>query len=195
MLRIYIDMAANSDIRSFNTLYNEYYLRFIRFAEGYLKDEAVAEDFVSEAFTAFWENRATLSPGTVPQAYVLTIVKNKCLNHLRHIQIRQRVTREINEQAEWRLSVSINTLEACNPDFLFSEEIQHIIDITLNRLPQKTRRIFVLNRYEGLSYKDISEKMNLSVKTIEFHLSKALAHLRLSLKDFIYLAPFLFYFL
>lgn len=195
MLRIYVDMAANSDIQSFNTLYNEYYLRFIRFAEGYLKDEAVAEDFVSEAFTAFWENRKNLSPDTKPQAYILTIVKNKCLNYLQHLQTRQRIEKEIQDHAFWKLNLEISTLQACDPDFLFSKEIQHIIDITLNRLPQKTRRIFVLNRYEGLSYKDISEKMNLSVKTIEFHISKALAQLRLSLKDFIYLAPFLFYFL
>lgn len=187
-------MNSFSDIQSFNRLFNEYYGRFIRFALGYVKEKQIAEDFVSEAFETYWENRENLLPGTKPQAYILTVIKNKCLNHLQHVQIRQRAEKEINNHAEWRLTLSINTLHACDPDFIFSEEIQQIVDATLKKLPQKTRQIFVLNRYQGLSYKDIAEKMGLSTKTIEFHVSKALNQLRFSLRDFIYLFPLLLYF-
>lgn len=187
-------MKSSYDIQSFNTLFNEYYSRFTRFALSYVKDQQIAEDFVSEAFTVYWENRENLLPDTKPQAYILTVIKNKCLNHLQHIQIRQRVKKEINEHADWLLSVSINTLEACNPHFIFSDEIQKIVNSTLDKLPEKTRRIYVLNRSQDLSYKDIAEEMNLSVKTIEFHISKALSQLRLALKDFIYILLLLFYF-
>lgn len=187
-------MNSSVSLHNFNKLFNEYYERFIRFAMSYVKERQIAEDFVSEAFTAFWENREKLSQNTNPPAYILTIVRNKCINHLQHIQASQRIKKELGEHAEWRLSVSINSLQACDPDFLFSEEIQQIIDHTLRRLPQKTRRIFILSRYEGLSYPDIAAIMNLSPKTIEFHISKALSQFRLSLKDFIYLSPFLFYF-
>lgn len=178
-------MEQSFDLQYFNTLFNEYYPRFIRFAMGYVRDVSLAEDFVSDAFTAFWENRNNLLPNTIPPAYILTIVKNKCLNHLKHQQIRLRVKKEINEHAEWLLSVSINTLEACEPNFIFSEEIQQIIDKTLNKLPSKTRQIFILNRYQGFSYKEIAEKMNLSTKSIEFHISKALSQFRFALKDFV----------
>jgi DNA-directed RNA polymerase specialized sigma24 family protein len=91
-------MDSASDIRNFNNLFNEYYSRFVRFAMGYLKDRPVAEDFVSEAFTLYWENRENLLPNTNAPAYILTIVKNKCINHLHHEQIRLRC-RKGNDRA------------------------------------------------------------------------------------------------
>lgn len=178
-------MESFSDIRNFNLLFNEYHERFIRFAIGYVKDRQTAEDFVSEAFTAFWENRRQLSPDTNPPAYIMTIIKNKCLNHLQHQQMQQRVASALRDHSEWVFQTKISTLEACDPDFLFSEEIQQIIDATLNQLPKKTRQIFLLSRNHKLTYKEIAEKTNLSQKTIEFHISKALYQFRLSLKDFI----------
>jgi RNA polymerase sigma-70 factor (ECF subfamily) len=187
-------MNSFSDIQSFNQLFNEYYERFIRFAQGYVRERETAEDFVSEAFTLFWENRENLLHDTKPQAYILTIVKNKCLNHLQHVQVRQHVENILSEHESWRLSLSINTLQACDPEFLFSEEMEGIIAETLQSLPKKTRQIFVLNRFEGLSYHEIAVKMNLSVKTIEYHISKALEKLRISLKYLYILPPFLFLF-
>lgn len=154
---------------------------------SYTKDRTIAEDFVSEAFTAFWENRANLLPDTKPQAYLLTIVKNKCLNHLQHIQVRQRAEKNMTEHAEWLLTTRISTLKACDPEFVYSEEVQQIIDTTLNKLPKKTRQIFEMNRNQGLSYKDIANKLDVTPKAIEFHISKALRQFRSSLKDFIYL--------
>ena len=180
-------MDSTSDIRNFNTLFNEYYSRFVRFAMGYLKDQPLAEDFVSEAFTLYWENRASLLPDTNAPAYILTIVKNKCINHLHHEQIRLKAEKELTDQAEWVLNTRVATLEACDPEYLFSDEMRDIVRKTLNKLPLKTRRIFILNRYHGFSYKDIAEKMSLSPKTVEFHISKALKCLRISLRDFIFL--------
>lgn len=187
-------MNSFSDIQSFNQLFNEYYERFIRFAQGYVRERETAEDFVSEAFTLFWENRENLLPDTKPQAYILTIVKNKCLNHLQHIQVRQHTENVLSEHESWRFSQSINTLQACDPEFLFSEEMERIIHETLQNLPKKTRQIFVLNRFEGLSYHEIATKMNLSGKTIEYHISKALSELRVRLKFLYTLTPFLFIF-
>ncbi|MGI6573052.1 MAG: RNA polymerase sigma-70 factor [Fermentimonas sp.] len=185
-------MNSFSDLQSFNNLFNEYHERFIRFALSYVKEKHIAEDFVSEAFIAFWENREQLLSNTKPQAYILTVIKNKCLNHLQHVQVRQRAEKELNDHAEWVLSTRISTLQACDPEFIFSNEIQQIIESTLNKLPKKTRQIFLLNRYQGLSYKDIAEQMDLSIKTIEFHISKALSRLRFSLKDYILFLPLLF---
>lgn len=181
-------MNSQADIKDFNALFNEYYKRFIHFAIGYVKDEQIAEDFTSEAFTAYWEKRSELSTDTNPPAYILTIIKNKCLNHLNHLQIQHRVTNEMREHSEWVLNTKISTLTACDPIFLFSDEIQHIIDETLNKLPKKTKQIFLLSRIDGLTYKEIAAKTNLSQKSIEFHISKALQLLRYSLRDFAVLA-------
>jgi RNA polymerase sigma-70 factor (ECF subfamily) len=182
-------------MQAFNQLFNDYYLRFVRFAQGYVKDRSVAEDFASEAFTCYWENRKELLADTNPPAYILTIIKNKCLNHLYHQRIRQRVENELSDHAGWLLDTQINTLEACDPDFIFAQEIQKIVSRTLESLPQKTRQIFILSRYECFSYKQIAEKMNLSQKAIEFHISKALRLLRISLKDFTFSGILFFLFL
>jgi RNA polymerase sigma-70 factor (ECF subfamily) len=132
-------MDSASDIRNFNNLFNEYYSRFVRFAMGYLKDRPVAEDFVSEAFTLYWENRENLLPNTNAPAYILTIVKNKCINHLHHEQIRLNAEKEMTEHAEWVLNTRISTLEACDPEYLFSDEMREIVRKTLDKLPLKTR--------------------------------------------------------
>ncbi len=187
-------MNSYKDIQNFNALFNEYYQRFIRFAVGYLKDEQMAEDFVSEAFTIYWKNKANLQQGTNPPAYILTIIKNKCLNHIKHLQIRQRVTDELRDHSEWVLQTKISTLEACDPDFIFSQELQTIINNTLDKLPKKTQLIFSLSRNHGFTYREIAEKTKLSQKAVEFHISKALNQLRISLKDFIALSAFLFLF-
>jgi len=187
-------MNSHEDIQNFNALFNEYYKRFIHFAVGYLRDEQVAEDFVSEAFTIYWENRANLIPETIPQAYILAIIKNKCLNHIKHTLIKQKVTDELRNHSEWKLQTKISTLEACDPDFIFSKELQEIIDNTLEKLPEKTQQIFSLSRDKGLTYRDIANKTNLSQKAVEFHISKALHQLRVSLKDFIALSAFIFLF-
>ncbi len=187
-------MRSISGIQNFNQLFNEYYERFIRFAMSYVRDRQIAEDFVSEAFTSYWEKKDNLLPDTKPQAYILTIIKNKCLNHLQLVQVRQRAEKEINRHQNWLLNINITTLQACDPELIFAEEIRQIVDKTLEMLPRKTRQIFVMNRYQGLSYKDIAEKIHISTKAIEYHISKALQYFRVSLKDFICLVPFLFYF-
>ena len=86
----------------------------------------------------------------------------------------------------------ISSLEACEPEALFSNEVQDLIQKTLDKLPEKSRRIFIMSRYEGKSYQTIAKETNLSVKSVEFHVSKALAALRKELKD--YLPALLFVF-
>lgn len=185
-------MIDAKGVKKFNQLFNEYYPRFIRFAMGYVRNEYIAEDFVSEAFTVYWENLKDLDPDTKPQAYILTVIRNKCLNHLQHLKIKNRIKSEITQHAEWKLNLSINTLEACNPDFLFSDEIQLIINETLNSLPDKTKQIFILSRFENLTYSEIARRMNLTDKSIEYHISKALEKFRISLKEFMYILVFVF---
>lgn len=185
-------MNSFTDTQHFNLLYNEYNERFIRFAYGYVRERETAEDFVSEAFAIYWDKRKELQIGTKPQAFILTVIKNKCINHLEHLKIRHSAESQMSDQESWRLSLSINTLQACDPDFIFSEEIKMIVEQTLQNLPKKTHQIFALNRFEGLSYDEIARKMNLTPKTIEYHVSKALKSLRLSLKDFYNQSLFLF---
>lgn len=180
------------DLKAFNRLFGEYQQRFIRFAGTYVSDAATAEDIVMESFMAAWEKRDMLSASAFPP-YALTIVKNKCLNHLRSQGVRLRAAEDIHSHGARMLRTRISTLEACNPEELFSEEARRLVNETLDRLPEKTRTIFIRSRFDGKSYKEIAAEMGVTVKSVEFEVSKAMKILRVVLKD--YLAYFIFWFI
>lgn len=144
-----------------------------------------------ESFMAAWEKRDMLSASAFPP-YALTIVKNKCLNHLRSQGVRLRAAEDIHSHGARMLRTRISTLEACNPEELFSEEARRLVNETLDRLPEVTRAIFIRSRFDGKSYKEIAAEMGVTVKSVEFEVSKAMKILRVVLKD--YLAYFIFWF-
>lgn len=178
-------MSTSKDIAIFNKLFNDYYRQFARFAIGYIKDEAKAQDFVSDAFASYWEKKETLAEDTNAPAYILTIVRNNCLNYLQHRKVKVRAAEELTDYALWVLNTKINTLEACNPDKIFSEEIEQIIVKTINKLPERTAQIFKLSRFEYVSHRDIAEELGLTTKSVEYHITRTLNELRLNLKDFL----------
>ena len=101
----------------------------------YVRDMAVAEDFTIEALMQYWENRNTLKADSNVPAYILTIIKNKCINYLQHIQVREDASEHLKNHAEWELNTRISTLEACDPEELFTAEAQEIVNKTLATLP------------------------------------------------------------
>ena len=92
------------DLNFFNKFFIDYQQRFVHFACTYVHDEAVAEDFVIESMMYYWENKDRLPVDTNIPAYVLTAIKHKCIDHLRHQQIRQDVSDEIARVHAWELS-------------------------------------------------------------------------------------------
>ncbi len=178
-------MSSSKNIAIFNKLFNDYYRQFVCFAIGYVKDEAKAQDFVSDAFASYWEKKETLSEDTNAPAYILTIVRNNCLNYLKHNKIKQRATQKLTDHAQWVLNTKIYTLEACKPDNIFSDEINQIIENTINNLPKRTAQIFRMSRFENLSHREIAKQLSLSTKSVEYHITKTLTDLRLNLKDFL----------
>ncbi|MBP1613710.1 MAG: putative polymerase ECF-type sigma factor [Bacteroidetes bacterium] len=183
------------DLLSFNKFFADYQQRFIRFALTYTHDEDIAEDIVSESMMYYWENKERLPQETNLPAYVLTTIKHKCLNYLRHIQLKEDVLNELASHSEWELSIRIATLEACEPNELFDNEVRSIVEQILSKLPEKTSRVFVMSRNENKSYKEIATIMNMSTKGVEFHIAKVMRILRIALKDYLLLHLYLFYLL
>lgn len=178
-------MDSINDLTTFNQLFVDYQERFIRFAYTYVEDMAIAEDFTSEAFIYYWENRHTLKDDSNIPAYILTVVKHKCLNYLQHIQVKEQTTEKLVSNAAWELNIRITTLKACDPEEAFSNEAMEIVRKTLEAMPRKTRKVFIMSRFENKTYNEIAEELNLTRKGVEFHISKTLKVLRYKLKDYL----------
>ena len=185
------DLEIKKDF-SFNQLYEAYRPQFVRFANTYVRNYVVAEDVTTEAIIYYWENRAGIEDEANVAAYILTVIKHKCLNYLRHIQICDEYSENMQNYARWELNTRISSLEACEPNELFAAEIQEIVNRTLAGLSEQTRNIFIQSRYENKSYKEIAEQFQISAKGVEFHINKALKALRISLKDYFPLFIYLF---
>lgn len=183
---------ANSKANNFNTLYTRYYKKAFLFTKSYVHDEAVAEDIVAESFIKLWEK---LKQEEIDHSdyLLLTILKNKALNYLKHEAIKTETINSLTDINQRELELSISTLQACVPEEIFSKDVREIITKTLKRLPQQTRRIFNLSRFQYKGNKEIAQILNLSEKSIEYHISKALKALRVNLKDYLPLFYFIFF--
>lgn len=169
----------------FSRLFAQYRESFILFANSYVKDMAAAEDIYMEAIIQYWEKRNDLSPDTNIPGYILTSVKNKALNHLRHLSVRTDAEGQLYDHRQRELNFRITSLESCDPSELFTSEVKQIIQDTLNELPEQTRRIFFESRYESKTNREIATELGISIKTVEFHISKALKLFRSRLKDYL----------
>lgn len=184
-------MDPTMDIKTFSEFFTLYKGRFVRFAYNYIRDEYLAEDFTSEALISYWENRETLDPESHAPAYILKIIKNKCLNHLQHQLVRQEATSYLISHHQWELQTRISSLEACDPELVFHREIIDIVEKTLEKLPRQTEIVFRMSRMENKSHKEIAQYLGITVKGVDFHITKALKQLRVNLKDYM---PFFLYF-
>jgi len=184
-------MEEKQSIEVFNRLFIDYKSRFVHFAMTYVDDVMVAEDLAIDSLMEFWVNRERLSDDSNVPAYILTIIKNKCLNYLRQIRSGDTIVKYLKDCSDWELDLRISTLEVCNPERIFCEEIQQIVEETLKTLPSQTRDVFIRSRYKNKSHKEIADALNISTKTVEFHITKALKVLRVALKDYF---PLLFFF-
>lgn len=178
--------------KDFNRIYERNYRRSFLFAKSYVHDDLVAEDIAAESLFKYWQICKD-SEEEVSEAILVTILKNKAIDYLRAEMRKQLVLEDLAEIAMRNLEIQVSALEACDPDELFSEEIQRIIQQTLKRLPEQTREIFWLSRYENLSVKEIAEKKKLTPKAVEYHITKSLKVLRVALKDYLPLWLIWFY--
>ncbi|MDP4271376.1 MAG: RNA polymerase sigma-70 factor [Bacteroidota bacterium] len=180
------------DERVYAAIYRTYFPRFRSFANSYVRDEFVAENIVQDAFTTLWENKETLADNSNVLSYLLTIIKNRALNHLSHLQTRYAVEEKLLTQQTREIELRCLTLRATDPESIFSNEVQSLIRQTLDKLPEQTRQVIEMSRFDNLSNKEIALRLNISVKGVEYHITKGLKSLRIGLKD--YMSAYTFFF-
>ena len=166
------------DQQAFELLFRIYYVRLCRYANKYLNNPDDARDVVQEVFTKVWENRYEIDPEDSLKAYIFKITGNNSINRLRH----RKVESKYNDI--YKL-VYADKREISSHDSLIAHELTgHLIEAK-SKIPPKCRKIFDLSRMDGLKYSEIAVTLNISVKTVEAHMSKALTILRYELRDYL----------
>jgi len=170
-----------SSEKEFEVFFNEHYPMMVGFAMNYLSDKDQAEELVQDVFTNVWIKAETIEITASAKSYLFTATRNACLNFIKH----QKVERAYASQVESPLSVSSDEVEYA--------ELEHRLENAMKKIPEKCREIFEMNRFEGKRYKEIAGELNLSLKTVENQMGKALKILRSELGD--YLPLILWFFL
>jgi RNA polymerase sigma-70 factor (ECF subfamily) len=175
-----IRLLINGDEQAFDNIYREYYRGLCAFASQYV-ERTECEEIVQEVMLWLWENRSVLLPEIPVKHLLFTIVKNKCLNSVTHIRMREQVYRKLCTKFEEQFE---------DPDFYIENEITATLEKAIDALPADYRTAFTLNRFEDLTYNEIAERMNVSSKTVAYRISQALKLLRHALKEYM---PLLFF--
>lgn len=165
-------MAARN-LNKFEALFRVLFKPLCGFAMKFTGDLDSAKNLVHEVLIQVWEKFETLPEDTNYKSYCYTAVRNKCLNHIRD----KKKFVIIENVPEHHLTETNSAME--------TSELAQKIEAAIASLPEKCRQVFELNRIEGLKYVQIAEKLNISVKTVEAQMSKALAVMKEHLTEFL----------
>ncbi|TKG96941.1 RNA polymerase sigma-70 factor [Puteibacter caeruleilacunae] len=170
------------DKKAYQNVYYEYYERLVHLGRTYLQSNEEAKEVVQDAFMKLWEIRQNLQPDSNIRNFLFTLVKNSCLNRIKQ---RQTVIDHHNKLIHLQLQYSFESLSKMGYDYMEIEELKSKIETAIENLPEHCRKVFCMSRFEELKNREIAERLDVSQKTVEAHLTKALKILRTELKDYL----------
>jgi len=172
---------------AFEELFMTYYAQLVVFAQKLLGDEDLSREMVQDVFVMFYEKREVLNIHTSLKSHLYQTVRNRCLNEIKRNQIRR--------DHHSGIFIEKKNQEAYFDDKMQETELEAKIFSVVESLPKQCKRIFEMSRYEGISNQKIADKLDLSKRTVETQISKALKILRNSLKDYVDVVIFIFFWL
>lgn len=162
---------------AFEMMFKTYYRALCNYAYSFLTDKDEAEEVVQATFIAVWEKKNLLEIDTSFKSYLYRMVRNSCLNVIKHQKVKQ-------QHATYQVAFGETTAESVS-DTLLGAELETKIYQAMNTLPEQCRLVFQLSRFEELKYAEIAEQLQISIKTVENHMGKALKLMREQLRDYL----------
>jgi RNA polymerase sigma-70 factor (ECF subfamily) len=174
------------DEKALRLIYELYFKRLVGFSVEFVKDREIAREISNDAIFRFWQKRQGLLENSCIISYLLTIVRNLSLNYLRQLK-QEPSTISFSSDYDAELHLNYEVLADPSWDVLLVHELETITNDAINSLPARCKEVFLLSRNENLSNPEISEKLNISVKTVEGHITYALKFIREKLLHYIVL--------
>ena len=187
-----IEQLKNGEKAAFKQVYRDYYGMLFNLGVQYLCDEDEAREVVQNAYLKLWEVRTQINDNSNIRNYLFTLVKNSSLNQLKRRQLILNHNENIRRK---ELEYQFEALHRLSYDYMEFEELKEKIDVVVDKLPSHCKNVFCMSRYDGLRNSEIASQLNISEKTVEAHITKALKILRVELKNYLSLAVFLHLFL
>ena len=167
-----------SDKSAFKELFYDFHDSLFRFTVYRVRDEDIAEDITQETFIRVWKNRASIQPAKSFFSLIARISSNLCYDHFRHMEVRRRHKNSVPQHGNSHFDNPETGIQA---DAL-QAEIQRIVN---GKLPEKCRIIFILSRINGMANPEIATELNLSIRTVENQIYRALKILKKNLKNYL----------
>ncbi|ADY53710.1 RNA polymerase, sigma-24 subunit, ECF subfamily [Pseudopedobacter saltans DSM 12145] len=167
-----IESLKNGDDHALTLLFKKYWTSLFVVAHNVFKDKEACEDILQEVFLTIWEKRNELQIKTSLKAYLYACVKYEVYRQLKKSYSKQRIDDDLINSLEE--SATANNIEY--------KQLVETVSFAVDNLPPKCREVYQLSRQESLTHKAIASKMNISTKTVENHITKALKHLKLNIQ-------------
>lgn len=165
-----IRRIRKGDVGQFESLFRSSYVSLVRYAKTIIRDHDSAEEIVQDLFFRLWKDSEKLQIESSLNGYLYRAVHNRCLHFIEHNKVIERYTYE--------MSVIQNDSPESPTDILNYKELQAKVARILERLPERSGKIFCMSRFEGLKYSEIAERLSVSVKTVEANMGRALKEFR-----------------
>lgn len=172
-----IKLLLVGDGGAFEEIYRRYFNKLLRTAQFKIQSKEIAEELLQDLFISLWEKRDKIVIENL-EAYLSTSLKYLIINHIRRQILQDRFIEYAANKNE--------PAETVDESIAFNE-LSVAIEKSIEKLPEKTRQIFTLNRLEYKSVKEISEQLSIPERTVEYHITQGLRTLRVNLKEFMIL--------
>lgn len=169
----YLYAVSRGDGQAFQVLFVHYFPRVKRFISGILQNEEEAEDISQDIFVSLWQNREQLNKIENLNAYLFRIAKNTIFRHIERLLLFKEYLQQQTDH-----SLLFPPEDKSMEEEIYAKELEYLISIAVEKMPSKRKQIYKMSRTEGLSNEEIAERLTISKRTVENHLTLALADIR-----------------
>lgn len=183
------EKIKSGDEKAFESLFKAYYDSLLNYAFEIIKDYHIAEEIVGEVFIKMWEQRTKIVITTSIKSYLFKSVYNTCLNHIKHVKVKNKYKAYFYHHADFNKSDDYYPLAK-----VIENELEVKIEETISGLPEKCREIFMLSRFNGKKNDEIAKKLDISITTVKTQISRALKKMREALTEYYMIIAYLIFF-
>lgn len=173
-----IALLINGDQDAYEAIYNEYWPRLFAYVYNRLKSKEATEEIIQEVFFSLWNRRAVLKFNHSLNAWLFTAVKYQLFNYMKADKVRRAYASSYAQFVD---------ADHSNEQYMEYADLVNAVEKEVSRLPEKCQQVYRMSRNEHQSIQDIAAALNISHKTVENHLTRALKHLRIAFREYFWL--------